>query len=161
MAVLLVGNFVTILDLFIANVALGSIQKELHASPADVALFMVGYSAPYGVMLLNGARLGDFYGRRRIFLLGMALFTAASTLCGLSPTAAWLIAARALQGLGAALLMPQVFASLRVLFEGEERRRAFGIMGPSRALPLPSPSLPAGFSSNTALPGSAGVGSFW
>ncbi|MGO4683530.1 MFS transporter [Hyphomicrobium sp. 2TAF46] len=129
MAVLLVGNFVTILDLFIVNVALGSIQKDLHASPADVALFMVGYSAPYGVMLLNGARLGDLYGRRRIFLIGMALFTAASGLCGAALTPAWLIAARALQGLGAALLMPQVFASLRVLFEGDQRRRAFGIMG--------------------------------
>jgi MFS family permease len=129
LAVLLTGNFVTILDLFIVNVALGSMQKDLHASPAEVQLFMVGYSAPYGVMLLNGARLGDLYGRRRLFLIGMGLFTVASTLCGLSATASCLIGARALQGLGAALLMPQVFTSLRILFEGEQRRRAFGVMG--------------------------------
>lgn len=158
MAVLLVGNFVTILDLFIVNVALGSIQKELHASPADVALFMVGYSAPYGVMLLNGARLGDLYGRRRIFLLGMALFTAASTLCSLSPTPTWLIAARALQGIGAALLMPQVFASLRVLFEGDERRRAFGIMGAVQGVAASISQLVGGFLIEHGI---AGLGWRW
>lgn len=145
LAVLLVGNFVTILDLFIVNVALGSIQKDLHASPAEVQLFMVGYSAAYGVMLLNGARLGDLYGRRRVFLIGMGLFTAASTLCGLSPTSAWLIGARALQGLGAALLMPQVFASLRVLFEGAARRRAFGVMGAVQGVAASISQLAGGF----------------
>lgn len=129
LAVLLTGNFVTILDLFIVNVALSSMQRDLNASPAEVQLFMVGYSAPYGVMLLNGARLGDLYGRRRLFLIGMGLFTAASLFCGLARTPGGLIGARAMQGLGAALLMPQVFTSLRVLFEGEQRRRAFAVMG--------------------------------
>jgi len=145
LAVLVVGNFVTILDLFIVNVALGSIQRDLHASPAQVQLVMVGYSAAYGVLLLNGARLGDLYGRRRVFLIGMGLFTAASTLCGLAPTPAWLIAARALQGAGAALLMPQVFASLRVLFEGGARRRAFGIMGAVQGIAASLSQLAGGF----------------
>ena len=129
LAVLLTGNFVTILDLFIVNVALESIQRNLHATLAEMQLVVVAYSVAYGVSLMNGARLGDLYGRRRIFLVGIALFTGASALCGLAPTPWVLIGARALQGTGAALLMPQVFASIRVLFEGDSRRRAFGIMG--------------------------------
>ena len=129
LAVLLVGNFVTILDLFIVNVALEDMRRDLHASAADVQLFIVGYSVPYGVMLLNGARLGDRFGRRRLFLIGMAVFTIASALCGLVPSPLFLIGARAMQGIGAALLMPQVFTSLRVLFEGHERLKAFGVMG--------------------------------
>lgn len=145
MSVLLTGNFVTILDLFIVNVAIGSIQRDLHASSAEVALFLVGYSAPYGIMLLNGARLGDLYGRRRIFLTGMALFSLASLLCGLAPTPEWLITARALQGLGAALLMPQVFASLRVLFEGNARRRAFAVMGAVQGVAASVSQLAGGF----------------
>lgn len=129
LSVLLVGNFVTILDLFIVNVALDSMRSDLHATAAEVQLFIVGYSVPYGIMLLNGARLGDLYGRRRLFLVGMAIFTVASGLCGFAQSPAALIGARALQGLGAALLMPQVLTSLRVLFDGDQRRRAFGIMG--------------------------------
>jgi MFS family permease len=129
LSVLLVGNFVTVLDLFIVNVALDNMRGSLHATAAEVQLFIVGYSVPYGVMLLNGARLGDLYGRRRLFLIGMAVFTIASALCGFAQSPAMLIGARALQGVGAALLMPQVFTSLRILFDGEQRRRAFGIMG--------------------------------
>jgi MFS family permease len=128
-AVLLTGNFVTILDLFIVNVALESIRKDLGATPAEIQLVIVGYSVAYGVLLMNGARLGDLYGRRRVFLAGMGLFTVASALCGLATTPTMLVAARVLQGIGAAVLMPQVYASLRVMFEGDERRRAFGIMG--------------------------------
>ncbi|VGO09987.1 Transmembrane efflux protein [plant metagenome] len=129
LAVLLTGNFVTILDLFIVNVAIPSLRADLAASDAQVQLVLVGYAAAYGICLLNGARLGDLYGRRNIFLAGMAIFTLASLLCGLSPTPAWLIGSRILQGVGAALLMPQVLASLRLLFQGDERRKAFGILG--------------------------------
>jgi MFS family permease len=131
LAVLLTGNFVTILDLFIVNVAIPSIQATagLSASDADIQLVLVGYAAAYGICLMNGARLGDLYGRRRLFLTGMALFTVASALCGAAHTPALLIAARVLQGVGAATLMPQVLASIRVLFDGEHRRLAFGIMG--------------------------------
>ncbi|MBB3656960.1 MFS family permease [Rhizobium sp. BK650] len=129
LAVLLAGNFVTILDLFIVNVALPDIQRELQASNAQLQMIMVAYSVAYGAMLLNGARLGDLYGRRRIFLSGMAIFALASLMCGMALSPWSLIAARALQGIGAALLMPQVYASLRLLFDGDERRRAFAVMG--------------------------------
>ncbi|MEW1780884.1 MFS transporter [Arthrobacter sp. NPDC080086] len=129
LAALLTGNFVTILDLFIVNVAIPDIRAGLHASFAQIQLVMVGYSAAYGVFLLNGARLGDLFGRKRMFLAGMALFTLASALCGLATTPWMLIAMRVGQGLGAAILMPQVMASVRVLFDGDARRRAFGTMG--------------------------------
>lgn len=129
LAVLCTGNFMTILDPFIVNVALENIRRGLAASEAELQLVIVAYSLAYGVLLMNGARLGDRFGRRRIFLIGMSLFTMASVLCGLSVTPLMLIVSRGLQGTGAALLMPQVLASLRVLFEGDERRRAFGFMG--------------------------------
>ncbi|WP_454694273.1 MFS transporter [Achromobacter aegrifaciens] len=129
LAVLLTGNFVTILDLFIVNVALPSIQSGLLASDTDLQLIVVAYALAYGLCLINGARLGDLFGRRRLFLAGMGLFTLASALCGLALTPWQLILARALQGVGAGVLMPQVLASIRVVFEGEARRRAFGIMG--------------------------------
>lgn len=129
LAVLLTGNFVTILDLFIVNVALPNIQRDLHATNAELQMIMVAYSVSYGAMLLNGARLGDLYGRRRMFLSGMAIFAVASLLCGIASSPWSLIASRALQGIGAALLMPQVYASLRLLFDGDKRRWAFGVMG--------------------------------
>jgi MFS family permease len=129
LAVLLTGNFLTILDLFIVNIALPDIQRRLHASNGELQLIMVAYSLTYGALLLNGARLGDLYGRRKLFLVGMAIFALGSLLCALAPSPWSLIGARAVQGIGAALLMPQVYASLRVLFEGEDRRRAFSVMG--------------------------------
>ncbi|WP_333903267.1 MFS transporter [Achromobacter insolitus] len=134
LAVLLTGNFVTILDLFIVNVALPSIQRDLSATDTDLQLVVVAYALAYGLCLINGARLGDLFGRRRLFLIGMSIFTLASALCGLAVTPWQLVAARALQGLGAGLLMPQVLASIRVLFEGEARRRAFGTMGAVQGL---------------------------
>lgn len=127
--VLLSGNFLTIFDLFIVNVALPDIQRRLHASNAELQLIMVAYSLTYGALLLNGARLGDLYGRRRLFLVGMAIFALGSLLCAVAFSPWSLIGGRAVQGVGAALLMPQVYTSLRLLFEGEARRRAFAVMG--------------------------------
>ena len=129
LAVLLTGNFVTILDLFIVNVALADMGRALAANEVQLQLVVVAYALAYGLSLINGARLGDLYGRARLFLIGMTLFTLASGLCGLAATPWQLIAARALQGLGAGLLMPQVLASLRVLFDGAARQRAFATMG--------------------------------
>ncbi|MDR3397586.1 MAG: MFS transporter [Pandoraea sp.] len=129
LGILLVGNFVTILDLFIVNVALPGIQTGLHASEADLQLVMVAYSLAYGLCLMNGAKLGDMFGRRRLYLIGMGIFTIASASCGLALTPLQLVVARLFQGMGAGVLMPQVLASMRVLFEGDERRKAFGIMG--------------------------------
>lgn len=129
LATLLIGNFVVILDLFIVHVAVPDMRAGLPSSDAQVQLVLASYAAAYGICLMNGARLGDMYGRRRLFLFGMALFTAASLACGLSPTAGGLIAARIAQGMGAALLMPQVLASIRLLFADADRTRAFAIMG--------------------------------
>lgn len=137
LAVLVSGIFMTTLDLFIVNIALERIRQDLHASPADLQLVMVAYSAAYGVFLMNCARLGDLYGRKRLFVIGTGVFTLASAMCGLAPSAACLIAARALQGIGAALLMPQILASIRVLFEGEARPKAFSIMGVVQGLASP------------------------
>lgn len=129
LAVLLLAGFVTIFDLFVVNVAIPAMQAGLAASFAQIGFIVAGYELAFGVLLITGGRLGDRFGRRRLFVLGMAGFTLASLLCGLAPGANALIAARVLQGLAAALLFPQVYASIRVHFEGDAGRRAFGLLG--------------------------------
>ncbi|MCG7328651.1 MULTISPECIES: MFS transporter [unclassified Achromobacter] len=129
LAVLLSGGFITIFDLFVVNVAIPSMQATLSASFAQINFIIAAYELAYGVLLIAGSRLGDRHGRRRLFMLGMAGFAVASALCGLAPTPDTLIAARILQGAAAALLFPQVYALIRVSFEGHARRRAFGLLG--------------------------------
>ncbi|EJO32767.1 MFS transporter [Achromobacter marplatensis] len=129
LAVLLSGGFITIFDLFVVNVAIPSMQTTLSASFAQINFIIVAYELAYGVLLIAGSRLGDRHGRRRLFMLGMAGFALASALCGLAPTADTLIGARILQGVAAAMLFPQVYALIRVSYEGHARRRAFGLMG--------------------------------
>ena len=129
LSVLLLAGFVTIFDLFVVNVAIPSMQADLGASFAQIGFIVAGYELAFGVLLITGGRLGDLFGRRRLFVIGIAGFTLASTLCGLAPTAGFLIGARVLQGLAAALLFPQVYASIRVNFDGNDSRRAFGLLG--------------------------------
>lgn len=129
LSVLLLAGFVTIFDLFVVNVAIPSMQAGLDASFAQIGFIVAGYELAFGVLLITGGRLGDLFGRRRLFVVGMAGFTIASALCGLAPSAEFLIAARVLQGLAAALLFPQVYASIRVNFDGDDSRRAFGLLG--------------------------------
>jgi len=129
LAILLLGSFVTVLDVFIVHVAIPSMARDLAASAAAIELVVAGYGTSYGVLLVTGGRLGDRFGRKRLFLIGMAAFTLASTVCGLASSAPALVAARILQGATAALLFPQVLAMIRVGFVGDERRRAFGYMG--------------------------------
>ena len=129
LAVLLLAGFVTIFDLFVVNVAIPAMQAGLAASFAQIGFIVAGYELAFGVLLITGGRLGDRFGRRRLFVLGMAGFTLASLLCGLAPGANALIGARVLQGLAAALLFPQVYASIRVHFDGDAGRRAFGLLG--------------------------------
>lgn len=129
LAVLLSGGFITIFDLFVVNVAIPSMQATLSASFAQVGFIIAAYELAYGVLLIAGSRLGDRHGRRRVFMLGMAGFALASALCGLAPTADTLIAARILQGMAAAMLFPQVYALIRVSYDGHARRRAFGLLG--------------------------------
>jgi MFS family permease len=129
LAVLLAGSFVTVLDALIVQLALPSIARDLNAGSAAIELVVAGYSLAYGVLLVTGGRLGDMFGRKRVYLIGMAAFTLASILCGLAPNATMLVAARVLQGATASLVLPQVLASIRVGYDGAERRRAFGLMG--------------------------------
>ncbi|NMU94149.1 MFS transporter, partial [Achromobacter ruhlandii] len=129
MAVLLSGGFITIFDLFVVNVAIPSMQHTLSASFAQINFIIVAYELAYGVLLIAGSRLGDRHGRRRLFMLGMAGFALASALCGLAPDANTLIGARVLQGVAAAMLFPQVYALIRVSYDGHARRRAFGLLG--------------------------------
>lgn len=129
LSVLLLAGFVTIFDLFVVNVAIPSMQAGLGASFAQIGFIVAGYELAFGVLLITGGRLGDLFGRRRLFVVGMAGFTVASALCGLAPSAGFLIGARVLQGLAAALLFPQVYASIRVNFGDDDGRRAFGLLG--------------------------------
>lgn len=125
--VLLTGAFLPPLDFFIVNVALPSIRGALHASAAQTQFVISAYAAIYAVCLITGGRLGDLFGRRRLFLLGIAGFVLASLLCGLAWSADALLAGRLLQGLAAAALAPQVLASIRVMFPSAEQPRALAL----------------------------------
>jgi MFS family permease len=130
LAVLLAGGFLPPLDFFVVNVALPSIHDSLGANAAALQLVVSGYASGYGVFLITGGRLGDLYGRKRCFLIGMATFSLASLGCGLAPSPPVLVAARIVQGSAAALLQPQVLGSIRALFEDErELARALSFYG--------------------------------
>ncbi len=121
--------FLVGLDFFVVNVSIPSIRTSLHASFAQVQLIIASYGLTYAVFLISGGRLGDIYGRKRMFMWGTGAFTLASLLCGLAPTPEFLIAARALQGVAGALLFPQVLSILQVTFPAGERVKAFGFFG--------------------------------
>ncbi|MEU0935279.1 MFS transporter [Embleya sp. NPDC005971] len=127
--VLLTGIFITTLDFFIVNVAIPATQADLHATPAATQWVVAGFGLAVAAGLITAGRLGDIYGRRRMFAIGLGLFTAASAACGLAGNAEMLIAARVLQGAAAALLMPQVLGIINVLYVGEQRIKAFTAYG--------------------------------
>lgn len=131
---LIAGNFMLILDVFIVNVALNEIRIDLGATEAELQAIVVAYSIAFGALLMNGARLGDIFGRRRIYLIGVTVFLAASMGCGLAQTAWVLIGARVVQGVGASMMMPQVYSSIRVIYSGEAQSRAFSAMGAAQGL---------------------------
>jgi len=127
LAVVLVGTFMAILDAFIVNVALPSIQHTINASPAELELVLASYLLVYSVFLITGGRLGDIFGRKRLFLLGMSLFTISSAACGLAPTPTILVISRAVQGFGAAMMYPQILSIIQVTFTGQDRNLALGL----------------------------------
>ena len=130
LALICVVQFMVILDIAIVNVALPSIQADLGFSQGNLQWVISAYALIFGGFLLLGGRLGDRLGRRRVFFTGIAVFSAASLLAGLSWSEESLIAARALQGLGAALLSPAALAILMAMFvEGRERNIALGVWG--------------------------------
>ena len=120
------GSGVAFLDGTIVNVALPAIAKDLHASLADLQWVLDAYLVTLTALVLLGGSLGDRYGRRRTFLAGLYGFTAGSVLCGLAPNVTVLIAARAVQGVGAALLVPGSLAIISAVFDPEDRARAVG-----------------------------------
>lgn len=126
LAVLLIGPFMSQADATIVNVSTPSIHADLGASGAALELVVSGYLIAFAVLLITGARLGQTHGYRRILMLGATLFTAASLLCGLAPAVAVLIAARVLQGTGAALMFPQSLTGIALNFTGAARARAIG-----------------------------------
>jgi MFS family permease len=125
----LLGAFLSIADFFIVNVALPTIDRDLHASAGMLELVVAGYAVAYAVLLVTGGRLGDSFGRKRLFLIGLSLFTVLSLVCGLAPTAGVLVAARMAQGAAAALMVPQVLGTIQATATGESRTRAIAWYG--------------------------------
>src|SRR6476661_4938913 len=122
------AQFMVILDATIVNVALPSIQKDLGLSEANLQWIISAYTLFFGGFLLLGGRAGDLLGRKRVFLVGLVIFTAASLLNGLSSTSGQLIAFRAVQGLGAALISPAALSIISTTFaEGAERAKALAV----------------------------------
>jgi hypothetical protein len=127
LAVLLMAPFMAQADATIANLAAPSIHADLGASGAELELVIGGYLIAFAMLLITGARLGQTHGYRRVFLVGVSVFTGASLLCGLASGPVVLIAARVLQGAGAALMFPQTLTGIQLSFSGAERGRAIGL----------------------------------
>jgi MFS family permease len=126
---LLLGAALGPIDFFVVNVALPTIDRDLHASTAALELIVAGYGIAYAVLLVLGGRLGDAFGRRRLFMLGLAGFTVTSLVCGLAPGVDTLVAARIAQGAAAAMMLPQVLATVQATTTGARRARAIGRYG--------------------------------
>ena len=129
LATVVAAQFMFGVDAFIVNVAIPTIAAELHASAAQIEAVIAIYLIAYATLVVTGGRLGDIYGARNVFISGVAGFTVTSLWCGLAQSGPELIAARLAQGATAALMVPQVLATLHLLFADASRPRAFGIYG--------------------------------
>ena len=128
--------FMIMLDNTVVNVALPSIQKDLGASLSGLEWTVNAYTLTFAVLLVTGGRLGDILGRRRMFLLGVVVFALSSAAIGLAPDQTWLVAGRAIQGIGAAFMMPATLSIITVTFPPEERGKAIGTWAGVSALAL-------------------------
>ena len=126
---LLGGQMLPLIDTSITNVALDAITHTLAASATQLELIVALYGVAFAVCLAMGSKLGDNYGRRRLFMWGVALFGIASLLCGMANSISALLAARTLQGAGAALIVPQILATLHVTLKGPAHARAISLYG--------------------------------
>ncbi len=129
LATVLSASFMILLDISIVNVAIPSIHTEINATFSQIEWVVAGYQLAYAVTLITGGRLGDIYGRKRLFIIGVGGFTLASVACGLAGSGSFLVGARVFQGLMAALMYPQVISVLQVNFAPHDRTKAFGIYG--------------------------------
>jgi EmrB/QacA subfamily drug resistance transporter len=137
--------FMVMLDNTVVNVALPSIQRDLHADLSALEWTVNAYTLTFAVLLITGGRLGDIFGRRRFFLVGVVLFALSSAAIGFAPTDAWLIAGRALQGVGAAFMMPGTLSIITNTFPAEERGKAIGTWAGVSALALAIGPVVGGF----------------
>src|SRR6266481_6136177 len=129
-SLLALAYFMTIVDLTIVNVSLPTIGRDLHFSETNLQWVATAYALTFGGFLLLGGRAADLLGRRRILMLGLGVFTAASLACALATTDSFLIAMRGLQGLGAAIVLPAALSIVMNMFdEGAERNKALGVWG--------------------------------
>ena len=128
--------FMIMLDNTVVNVALPTIQKDLGIDVAELEWVVTGYALSFAVLMLTGGKVADMFGRRRVFLIGLAVFTLASLLCGLAGNAELLIAARVLQGVGAACMMPATLSIITATFPPRERGAALGIWAGVSAMAL-------------------------
>src|SRR5436309_3995104 len=126
LAATIIGSSMTFVDATVVNVALPALQADLHATMTDVQWVIEAYALFLGALILVGGSLGDQFGRKRIFLLGVTSFTAASIWCGVASTPRFLIIGRGLQGIGAAFLVPGSLAIISATFDGAEGGRAIG-----------------------------------
>jgi len=130
----ILGSSLAFIDGSVVNVALPAMAGDLDASSAQLSWTINAYLLPLGALILLGGGAGDFFGRRRLFLIGLSVFTLASILCFAAPSLGWLLAARCVQGLGAALLMPNSLAILGSAYTGEARGRAIGVWAAAGAI---------------------------
>ncbi len=144
LGVVLIAAFMLLIDISIVNVAIPSIQRDLHASYSQVQWVLAGYQLAFAVVLITGGRLGDIFGRKRLFLIGVTGFTLASALCGAAQNPAMLVGSRFLQGLMGALLFPQVLSIIQVTFPPRERGTALGLFGAAIGLATISGPLAGG-----------------
>src|SRR5690348_10505445 len=133
-ALLVSVKSVPVLDVSIVNIAIPSIQRNLHASYADVQWALAGYTLAYALVLISGGRLGDIFGRKRLFLIGVTGFTIMSALCGAAQSPGMLIACRVVQGAMGAIMVPQVLAVIQVIFPPAERIKALAGFGVTAGL---------------------------
>src|SRR5215217_2098746 len=133
-----VGSLMAALDTLVVSTALSQIRLDLGASIEQLEWTVNAYNLSFAVLLITGAALGDRYGRRKLFAGGLGLFAVASAACALAPSVGWLIVARAVQGAGAALLMPLGLALLSAAFPPEKRGAAIGIFSAITGLAVAS-----------------------
>ncbi|MFD3483745.1 MFS transporter [Streptomyces sp. NPDC058665] len=129
LAVVMTAAFMDLVDVTIVNIAIPSIERDLSASFGSIQWITAGYALAFAAGLITGGRLGDIYGRKRLFLIGITGFTLASALCGFAANPEMLVASRLLQGAMAAMMVPQVLAIIHVTFPAHERGKVFGMFG--------------------------------